>query len=109
MRYSGLVSSEHSSGNRIVRGGITKTGNAHLRRVVIEAAWAYQHRPNICGFLLKRQKALQLDPEIKAIAWKAQMAAAQALSAFGSSGQEQTPNRDRPGAGTTGLYLGYRC
>ncbi|HEX2521957.1 MAG TPA: IS110 family transposase [Terriglobia bacterium] len=72
MGYSGLVSSEHSSGNRILRGGITKAGNAHLRRVVIEAAWAYQHRPNLCGFLLKRQKALQLDPEIKAIAWKAQ-------------------------------------
>jgi transposase len=72
MGYSGLVSSEHSSGNRTVRGKITKTGNAHLRRIVVESAWCYQHRPNICGFLLKRQKALQLDPEIKAIAWKAQ-------------------------------------
>jgi transposase len=72
MGYSGLVSSEHSSGNRILRGGITKAGNAHLRRIVIESSWCYQHRPNIAGYLLKRQKALQLDPEIKAIAWKAQ-------------------------------------
>ena len=64
MSYSGLVSSEHSSGNRVLRGGITKTGNAHLRRIVIESSWCYQHRPNICGFLLKRQKALQLDPEM---------------------------------------------
>jgi transposase len=72
MGYSGLVSSEHSSGNRVVRGRITKTGNAHLRRIVVESSWSYQHRPNIAGYLLKRQKALQLDPEIKAIAWKAQ-------------------------------------
>jgi transposase len=41
MGYSGLVASEHSSGNRIQRRSITKTGNAHLRRVIIEAAWAY--------------------------------------------------------------------
>jgi transposase len=40
MSYSGLVSSEYSSGNRIQRGGITKNGNAHLRRVMVEAAWA---------------------------------------------------------------------
>jgi transposase len=45
MSYSGMVSSEHSSGAHIQRGGITKTGNAHLRRVIVEAAWAYQHKP----------------------------------------------------------------
>ena len=56
MGYSGLVAREHSSGNRIQRGGITKTGNGHLRRVLVEAAWAYQHRPNVIGFLLRRQK-----------------------------------------------------
>jgi transposase len=72
MGYSGLVSSEHSSGNRVQRGGITKTGNAHLRRVVVEAAWAYQHRPNVTGFLLRRQKNLKLSDEVKKIAWKAQ-------------------------------------
>jgi transposase len=44
MGYSGLVSSEYSSGNRIQRGGITKIGNAHRRRVLVEAAWAYQHK-----------------------------------------------------------------
>jgi transposase len=72
MGYSGLVSSEYSSGNRVQRGSITKTGNAHLRRVVIESAWAYQYRPWIGGFLLKRQRDLQLTPEVKEIAWKAQ-------------------------------------
>ena len=70
MSYSGLVSSEHSSGNRIQRGGITKTGNSHLRRVIVEAAWAYQHKPWVGGFLLKRQQGL--DQHIKDIAWKAQ-------------------------------------
>jgi transposase len=70
MSYSGLVSSEYSSGNRIQRGGITKTGNAHLRRVMVEAAWAYQHKPWVGGFLLKRQQGL--EQQIKDIAWKAQ-------------------------------------
>ncbi|MCS6954541.1 MAG: IS110 family transposase [Bryobacterales bacterium] len=70
MSYSGLVSSEFSSGNRILRGAITKTGNAHLRRVIIESAWAYQYRPWVGGYLRKRQQGL--DPQVKQIAWKAQ-------------------------------------
>src|SRR3954447_19359727 len=72
MGYSGLVAREHSSGNRIQRGSITKTGNAHLRRALVEAAWAYQHRPNVTGFLLRRQKSLAISDEVKQIAWKAQ-------------------------------------
>jgi transposase len=72
MGYSGLVASEHTTGNRIQRGGITKTGNGHLRRVLVEAAWAYQHRPNVIGYLLRRQKDLAISDEVKAIAWKAQ-------------------------------------
>jgi transposase len=70
MGYSGAVSSEDSSGVRIRRGAITKTGNAHLRRVVIEAAWAYRYRPAVGSALRKRQAAV--PPEVKAIAWKAQ-------------------------------------
>ncbi len=70
MGYSGVVPREYSSGNRIQRGGITKTGNAHLRRVLVEAAWAYQHRPSIS--LKLRQRHQGLSEEIKAIAWKAQ-------------------------------------
>jgi len=70
MGYSGAVSSENSSGERIFRGGITKTGNAHLRRVVIEAAWSYRYRPNIGAALAKRQKTV--SKEIKDISWKAQ-------------------------------------
>jgi transposase len=70
MGYSGAVASEDSSGERVHRGGITKTGNAHLRRIIIEAAWAYRHRPAVSAALRKRQSAL--DDEVKAIAWKAQ-------------------------------------
>ena len=70
MGYSGAVASEHSSGARTRRGGITKTGNAHLRRIIIEAAWAYRHRPSVGPTLRKRQTAL--DAEVIAAAWKAQ-------------------------------------
>jgi transposase len=70
MGYSGAVASEDSSGQRVQRGAITKTGNAHLRRVVIEAAWAYRHRPAVGATLRKRQERLQED--VKEIAWKAQ-------------------------------------
>lgn len=70
MGYSGAVASEGSSGERTRRGGITKTGNAHLRRIVIEAAWAYRHPPAVGPTLRKRQTAS--SPEVKAIAWKAQ-------------------------------------
>jgi len=82
MGYSGLVAREHSSGNRVRRGGITKTGNSPLRRVLVEAAWAYQHRPNVTGFLLRRQKNLALSDEVKKIAWKAQQRLHKRYQAF---------------------------
>ena len=70
MGYSGAVASEDSSGERTRRGAITKTGNAHLRRVLIEAAWSYRHRPAVGAALRKRHARLTED--VKAIAWKAQ-------------------------------------
>jgi transposase len=70
MAYSGAVASEDSSGKRVRRGAITKTGNAHLRRVVVEAAWAYRHRPAIGATLRKRQDGV--SEEVQQIAWKAQ-------------------------------------
>ena len=89
MGYSGLVSREHSSGNRIQRGAITKTGNAHLRRVLVEAAWAYQHRPNVTGYLLRRQKSLALSEEVKQIAWKAQHRLHKRYQAFAARGKNK--------------------
>ena len=70
MSYSGSVPSEHSSGGKTSRGSITKTGNAHLRRVIGEAAWHYRHRPRVIGQLRKRQKGVR--SEVIDIAWKAQ-------------------------------------
>jgi transposase len=58
MGYSGMASSELTTGNRVRRGAITRTGNTHLRRVIGEAAWAYQRRPSVGGFLSKRQQGL---------------------------------------------------
>ena len=46
MAFVGLVPSEYSSGGKETRGKITKTGNGHARRILVEAAWAYRHRPS---------------------------------------------------------------
>jgi transposase len=70
MGYSGAVPREHSSGASTWRGSITKTGNAHLRRIVGQASWSYRHRPAVTGALRQRQEGL--SEEVKAIAWKAQ-------------------------------------
>jgi transposase len=71
MGYSGAVPREDSSGKRTQRGAITKTGNAHLRRIVVEAAWSYRLRPRVGPALRLRQEGV---PEpIKDIAWKAQI------------------------------------
>lgn len=70
MAYAGVVAREHSSGTKVQRGGITKTGNAHLRRIVVEASWAYRHQPAVRGRLRERQKGMR--DEVIEIAWKAQ-------------------------------------
>jgi transposase len=56
MAYLGLVPSEHSSGDRTQRGGITKTGNSHARRVLVESAWHYRHPPRASATLRKRRE-----------------------------------------------------
>ena len=71
MAYLGLVPSEHSSGPSVRRGGITKAGNPHVRRLLAEAAWAYQGIPRIGRQHAYRQEAL---PKVVCdIAWKAQL------------------------------------
>lgn len=72
MGYCGVVPSEHSTGGpgKERRGAITKTGNAHLRRVLVESAWSYRHRPSVQGELKRRQQ--DLSEEVRGIAWKAQ-------------------------------------
>lgn len=70
MAYLGVVPSEHSSGGSKSRGGITKTGNAHVRRVLVEAAWTYRHQARKTAHLERR--AERTMPEVQEIAWKAQ-------------------------------------
>lgn len=70
MGYSGVFPSEDSSGKRIRKGSITKTGNAHLRRIVVESALSYRHRPSTGAKLRRRQEGV--PAEITEIAWKAQ-------------------------------------
>jgi transposase len=70
MSYAGLCPREYSSGGRTWQGGITKSGNSQLRRIVIEAAWSYRYPPNLYPVLKKRQAGT--SDEIKAVFWKAQ-------------------------------------
>jgi transposase len=71
MAYLGLVPSEHSSGERVVRGSITKSGNAHARRLLTEAAWNYRFRPRI-GYAAQR-RAEHLPQALRDLGWKAQL------------------------------------
>jgi transposase len=70
MAFVGLVPSERSSGERRSQGSITKAGNAHLRRVLVEAAWHARRRPNIGPALAKRLAGQ--PPEVLAISTRAQ-------------------------------------
>jgi transposase len=87
MGYCGAIPSEDSSGNRIRKGSITKAGNAHLRRIVIESAWSYRHRPSIGAGLRRRQEGV--PAEIQEIAWKAQNRLHKRYMKMAVAGKEQ--------------------
>ena len=87
MGYSGTVPSEDSSGKRTRRGSITKTGNAHLRRIAIEAAWSYRLRPGVGPALGKRQEGVA--EAIKEIAWKAQHRLHKRYMSLSAAGKDQ--------------------
>jgi transposase len=70
MSYLGLVPSEHSSSDSVRRGAITKAGNSHVRRVLVEAAWHYRHKPAVGARLRKRRKGQ--PAEVIVVADKAQ-------------------------------------
>lgn len=70
MAYLGLVPSEHSSGGTQSRGGITKTGNGHVRRVLVESAWTYRHPARKTALLQRR--AERTPDAVQDIAWNAQ-------------------------------------
>jgi transposase len=70
MAFTGLTPSEHSSGATTRHGSITKTGNRHVRRVLVEAAWAYRYAPAVRGAHAKR--LCGQPPEVAAYSWAAQ-------------------------------------
>ena len=87
MGYSGAVPSEESTGQRQRRGSITKTGNAHLRRIAIEAAWSYRLRPAVGPGLRRRQQGAPED--IKEMAWKAQLRLHKRYARLAAAGKDQ--------------------
>jgi transposase len=71
MAYVGLTPSENSSGEKIRRGGITKTGNRNARWLLVEAAWSYRLKARKSACLLRRQK--EISDEVAELSWKAQV------------------------------------
>jgi Transposase IS116/IS110/IS902 family len=107
MAYLGLVPSEHSSGKRERRGGISKTGNSHVRRVLIEAAWTYRHAARKTAILQRR--AERTPPEGPGDRMVGAKAAMSALSKPDGARQAQEPGLYRHCARARRLYLGYRA
>jgi transposase len=70
MSYVGLVPSEDSTGKRRRQGAITRCGNGHLRRIIVEAAWHYRHAPVMSKEIRRRNQGVA--PAIQRIAWEAQ-------------------------------------
>ena len=70
MGYLGLVPSEHSTEDKVKRGGITKAGNRRARRLLVECSWSYRHPPRIGKKKLAKVAAAPLA--VQEIAWKAQ-------------------------------------
>ena len=71
MAWLGLVPSEHSTGERVRRGPITKTGNRRARKLLVECAWSYRHPPRVGADKLAKLAAA--PPAVRDIAWKAQV------------------------------------
>ena len=71
MGYLGLVPSEHSSGPTRQRGGLTKTGNTHVRRILVEAAWNYRFKARVGKEINARQEGL--SEAVRTMAWKGQL------------------------------------
>jgi transposase len=85
MGYLGLTPSEHSSGRKRKLGGITKSGNSHARRVLVEGAWSYRFPARVSRLLRQR---LELVPQdIQDISWKAQVRLCKRYRKLSASGK----------------------
>jgi transposase len=88
MGYAGITPSEYSTGKSQRKGAITKSGNAHLRRVLVEAAWSYRHRPGKGHALRARQR--DLPAHLTEIGWKAQHRLHRRYAALQGKGKPHT-------------------
>jgi transposase len=88
MSFLGLTPSEYSSGEQRHRGHITKTGNRHARRLMVEAAWHYRHRPRLS--LRQVELAPLLPAEVPARAWQAQIRLAHRHTMLERAGKRST-------------------
>jgi transposase len=88
MAYLGLVPCEHSTGDRVRRGSITKAGNTRARRVLIEGAWTYRFPARLSRLLQERQAGL--PKVVRAIAWKAQVRLCGRYRKLMAAGKRQT-------------------
>lgn len=70
MAYLGLVPGEYSSGEKTKRGRITRTGNEHVRWILVESAWNYRFKPRMSHPIRKRNEGVA--PGVRRIAWAAQ-------------------------------------
>ena len=88
MGYLGLVPSEHSTGDKVKRSGITKAGNRRARRILVECSWSYRHPPRVGKEKLARVAAA--PRAVQAIAWKAQCRLAARFQALTRRGKRPT-------------------
>jgi len=86
MNFVGLTPSEYSSGNRQKQGGITKCGNTHARRILIEAAWAYSFAPKVSRELQIRQQDQSLNLQQRS--WQSQQRLCRRFTQLKNRGKE---------------------
>jgi transposase len=106
MALVGLVPSERSSGEQRRQGSITKVGNAHVRRLLVESAWHARRRPTV-GYQLARRQRGQ-DAIVIERAWRLPAATAPALAADGRTRQTAAKDRRRLRPRARRLRLGDR-
>ena len=85
MSFLGLVPSEKSSGGSIKKGNITKTGNSHVRRLLVEASWTYRHNARKTAHI--QRKAKHTTDEVQEISWSAQKRLCQRYRELGDRGK----------------------
>jgi transposase len=88
MSFVGLVPSEHSSGGSRRQGRITRTGNGHVRRILVESAWHYRRQPRMSKAIRARTERVSVP--VRAIAWKAQQRLHKRLNRLMGQGKPAT-------------------